>query len=173
MDHILPKSLGGSDEPDNLQGLCWQCNTNKGAGDNTDFRVVSQAYTHRDKSCPFCAGADRPALDANELAFLIADAFPVSEGHLLAIPRRHVVDYFDLYQPERNAIQRLLEHGRRYLLQAHTDVTGFNVGINSGQSAGQTILHCHVHLIPRRTGDVAEPRGGVRWVIPGRSSYRE
>ena len=171
VDHILPKAMGGSDEPDNLQALCWKCNTNKGAGDDADFRRVAEAYAHRDKGCLFCAEADRPVLEANDLAFLIADAFPVTEGHLLAIPRRHVVDYFDMYQPERNAIQRLLEFGRGFLLQAHPDVTGFNVGINAGQSAGQTVLHCHVHLIPRRTGDVAEPRGGVRGVIPVRSSY--
>ena len=172
VDHILPQSQGGTDDPDNLQALCWLCNTNKGAGDDTDFRSVNQSYAHRDKDCVFCVTAGRPALATNELAVLIADGFPVTEGHLLAIPKRHVSDYFDLYQPERNAIQRLLEHGRTHLHQKHSDVTGFNVGINSGQSAGQTIFHCHVHLIPRRAGDVAEPRGGVRGVIPGRGPYQ-
>ena len=153
VDHILPKSVGGSDEPHNLQALCWLCNTNKGAGDDADFRVVAQTYTHRDTSCLFCAGADSAALDANELAFLIpAAAVPASDGQFLAIPRRHVVDYFDLYQPERNAIQRLLEFGRRHLLQAHPYATGCNVGINSGQSVGQTGVHCRVQIFPYQAG---------------------
>ena len=91
---------------------------------------------------------------------------------MLAIPRRHVSDYFDLRQPERNAIQRLLEEGRRRLRERHPEVAGFNVGINAGEAAGQTIFHCHVHLIPRRIGDVDNPRGGVRGVVPGRRGYQ-
>jgi ATP adenylyltransferase len=170
--NIVPQSQGGTDDADNLQALCWLCNTNKGAGDDADLRNVGQSYAHRDKDCVFCVSTDSRALESNALAVLLADAFPVTEGHLLAIPRRHVADYFDLYQPEQNAIQRLLDGGRTHLRQLHPDVTGFNVGINSGESAGQTIFHCHVHLIPRRDGDVAEPRGCVRGVIPGRSSYR-
>jgi ATP adenylyltransferase len=95
---------------------------------------------------------DRAVIAENPLAVLIVDAFPVTEGHLLAIPPRHISDYFDLRQPERNAIQRLLEEGRRRLRERHPVVAGFNVGINAGEAAGQTIFHCHVHLIPRRVG---------------------
>lgn len=91
---------------------------------------------------------------------------------MLAIPRRHVADYFDLHQPERNAIQRLLEDGRlRLLARQQPKVAGFNVGINAGEAAGQTIFHCHVHLIPRSDGDVEHPRGGVRGVVPTKRDY--
>ena len=83
----------------------------------------------------------------------------------------HVADYFDLHQPERNAIQRLLEDGRARLRARHPEIAAFNVGINAGEAAGQTIFHCHIHLIPRRVGDVEHPRGGVRGVIPARQDY--
>jgi diadenosine tetraphosphate (Ap4A) HIT family hydrolase len=91
--------------------------------------------------------------------------------HTLVIPKRHVADYFDLYQPELNAIQALLKEQREKTLAADPAVTGFNVGINTGADAGQTIFHVHVHLIPRRKGDVANPRGGVRGVIPEKQKY--
>jgi len=107
----------------------------------------------------------------NALAVLVEDRFPVTEGHLLAFPRRHVADYFDLRQPELNAIQRLLEEGRIRLRKRHPEIAGFNVGINSGKAAGQTVFHSHVHLIARRIGDVENPRGGVRGVIPDRQDY--
>ena len=123
---------------------------------------------------PLVGSAPQPAekiVAENQLAFLIWDGFPVTEGHLLAIPRRHVADYFELHQPERNAIQRLLDEGRKLLRAKHPEVSGFNVGINCGEAAGQTIFHCHVHLIPRRAGDVANARGGVRGVIAGKQDY--
>ena len=91
--------------------------------------------------------------------------------HLLVIPKRHALDYFHLYQPELNSINRLLESHRQRLLRSDSAITGFNIGMNCGSSAGQTIMHCHVHLIPRRVGDVPEPEGGVRHVIPGRGNY--
>lgn len=170
VDHILPRSQGGSDDPENLQALCWLCNTNKGAGDDTDLRGIRDSYAMRKPDCPFCASSLN-VIAENALAILIEDGFPVTEGHLLAIPRRHVADYFDLHQPERNAIQRLLELGRMQLQKRHPEVAGFNVGINSGEAAGQTIFHCHVHLVPRRVGDVENPRGGVRGVIPAKRDY--
>lgn len=171
VDHIQPKSQGGSDEPGNLQALCWLCNTNKGAGDNADFRGIRYSYAHRSSGCPFCDVADARILDGNDLAVLIEDGFPVTKGHLLAIPRRHVADYFELRQPELNAVQRLLDAGRTRSQQRDPTVAGFNVGINSGEAAGQTVFHCHVHLIPRRAGDVEQPRGGVRAVIPDKGDY--
>jgi len=91
---------------------------------------------------------------------------------MLAIPRRHVADYFDVRQPERNAIQRLLEEERARLHERDPAIAGFNVGINAGEAAGQTVFHCHVHLIPRRVGDVENPRGGVRGVVPGKQDFR-
>ena len=171
VDHIVPRKHGGSDDPSNLQALCWLCNTHKGAGDATDFRGVPESYAARAPGCPFCESGDRQLIAENPLAILILDAFPVTEGHMLTIPRRHVADYFDLHQPERNAIDRLLEAGRARLRERYRDIAGFNVGINSGEAAGQTVFHCHVHLIPRRPGDVDNPRGGVRGVVPGKRDY--
>ena len=168
VDHIKPRAHGGPDDPENLQALCWLCNTNKGAGDDADLRGIRESYAVRAAGCPFCDFNDRPLLGENSLAVLIEDGFPVTQGHLLAIPRRHVADYFDLRNPERNAVQQLLDAGRRLLLARHSDVGGFNIGINAGEAAGQTVFHCHVHLIPRRPGDVADPRGGVRGVVPER-----
>jgi diadenosine tetraphosphate (Ap4A) HIT family hydrolase/5-methylcytosine-specific restriction endonuclease McrA len=170
VDHILPRAVGGLDDADNLQALCWQCNTNKGAGDDADLRGICNSYGEREAGCLFC-NPDRHIVAENPLAILIEDAFPVTPGHLLAIPRRHVADYFDLRQPERNALQRLLDTGRTQSIADDPTVSGFNIGVNAGAAAGQTILHCHVHLIPRRWGDVANPRGGVRGVLPGRQDY--
>ena len=87
------------------------------------------------------------------------------------IPKRHVADYFDLYQPERNAIDQMLQEQLTAILALDSTVTGFNVGINAGKSAGQTVFHVHVHLIPRRDGDVVDPKGGVRGVIPSKQKY--
>jgi ATP adenylyltransferase len=108
------------------------------------------------------------------LEWEVRTGFPVTEGHMLAVPRRHAADYFDLYQPdqpERNAIQRLLEDGRARLRERDAEIAGFNRGINAGEAAGQTIFHCHVHLIPQRVGDVENPRGGGRGVVPARRDY--
>ncbi|MCP5072256.1 MAG: HIT family protein [Rhodobacteraceae bacterium] len=85
--------------------------------------------------------------------------------------KRHVVDYFELFQPELNAINRMVQAQRERLLDGDASVEGFNVGVNSGEIAGQTVFHCHVHLIPRRRGDVENPRGGVRGVVPEKQSY--
>ena len=95
----------------------------------------------------------------------------LNDLHTLIIPKRHVADYFDLYQPELNAIHDLLAQQKQIIMQEDKSVTGFNVGINAGKSAGQTIFHVHVHLIPRRDGDVDQPKGGVRGVIPQKQSY--
>ena len=107
----------------------------------------------------------------NELAVAFRDGFPVTPLHTLVIPKRHVADYFDLYQPELNAINQLLVKIKSELIITDASITGFNIGINSGQSAGQTIFHYHVHLIPRREGDVEDPRGGVRGVIADKQKY--
>jgi diadenosine tetraphosphate (Ap4A) HIT family hydrolase len=107
----------------------------------------------------------------NRLSVAIRDGHPVTGLHTLVIPKRHVVDFFDLFQPERNAVLSLLDEMRLEIQKADPTVTGFNVGANAGKDAGQTVFHCHVHLIGRRSGDVADPRGGVRGVIPDRQSY--
>ncbi len=107
----------------------------------------------------------------NELMVAIRDAFPVTEGHTLLIPKRHVVSPNGLFQPELNAMWELSVKVRAVLSAADPTIAGFNFGSNDGRSAGQTVMHAHFHVIPRREGDVEHPRGGVRGVIPERQSY--
>ncbi len=173
VDHITPRSRGGLDEISNLQALCYSCNAMKRDRDDTDLRAVRAMYEHVDPKCAFCAVRDEATLLQDNLAYALTDAFPVSEGHLLIIPKRHTADYFDLGTAEVRACQRLLGQARSILLREDSTISGFNVGINSGEAAGQTVMHCHIHLIPRRAGDNPAPRGGVRSVIPGRADYRQ
>ena len=171
VDHIIPRNHGGTDDQSNLQALCYSCNAMKRDRDTTDFREVNTSYDYRELGCIFCEMPSERVIVENELAYAILDAFPVTEGHTLIIPKRHVSDFFSLYQPERNAMQRLLEEQRQNILNAESTVTGFNIGNNVGEDAGQTVMHCHTHLIPRRRGDVEEPRGGVRGVIAEKQKY--
>ena len=171
IDHIVPRARGGGDNISNFQALCITCNTNKRDRDDTDFRDILASYETRDQACLFCTIDPSRIVAENELCYAIRDGFPVTPMHTLVIPRRHVADFFDLYQPELNAIHAMLGLQREQILRDDHTVTGFNVGINSGADAGQTIFHVHIHLIPRRNGDVAEPRGGVRGVIPDKQKY--
>jgi len=172
VDHIIPKNHGGSDDISNFQALCFRCNAGKRDSDSTDFRGVLQSYGHRQEGCLFCdLQSSERVLLRNELAVCIADAYPVSEGHSLVIPCRHVADGMELHQPEWNAVTALLKQRRQDLELADASISGFNIGLNSGASAGQTVMHAHWHLIPRRQGDTPDPRGGVRGVIPGKQSY--
>jgi diadenosine tetraphosphate (Ap4A) HIT family hydrolase len=121
-------------------------------------------------SCPFCQpAADRIAFE-QPLVRALWDAFPVSPGHLLVVPRRHVATWFDASEEERATILKALDEAKA-LVDSHHHPDGYNIGINVGQAAGQTVFHLHVHLIPRYSGDVEDPRGGVRHVIPGRGNY--
>ena len=106
----------------------------------------------------------------NDSAAAIADRFPITEGHTLVVPKRHVGSLFDLSEGEQAAIWMLVALVRDKL-KTELAANGFNVGVNDGTAAGQTVMHAHVHVIPRRNGDVIDPRGGVRWVIPDRASY--
>ncbi len=110
--------------------------------------------------CPFCR-PDRPELFTTSHAFALFDKYPVSRGHVLVIPIRHVADYFDLDEAEKAACWALVDRVRDHL-NAEFQPDGFNIGINCGAAAGQTVWHAHIHVIPRYEGDVAEPRGGVR-----------
>jgi diadenosine tetraphosphate (Ap4A) HIT family hydrolase len=118
--------------------------------------------------CPFCLPTD-PILQG-VLVYALYDRFPVTPGHILLIPRRHVADWFETTGEERQALFDLAQQARNMLLRERAP-DGFNLGINVGEAAGQTVGHVHIHLIPRYHGDVANPRGGVRGVIPARQSY--
>jgi diadenosine tetraphosphate (Ap4A) HIT family hydrolase len=124
-----------------------------------------------DEGCPFCDLPSARAVTQNTLAIAVHDAFPATPLHSLVIPRRHATTWFDLYEPERRAVELLLEALRNGIRTVDPHVTGFNIGMNCGEDAGQTIYHAHIHLIPRRRGDVENPTGGVRGVIPGKADY--
>jgi diadenosine tetraphosphate (Ap4A) HIT family hydrolase len=124
------------------------------------------------ETCPFCnVQADR-VLAENDKAIAFYDGYPLAEGHTLVVPRKHVASLFDLNIDEQMGVWRLVAEVRLALVvRFHPD--GFNIGINDGQAAGQTVSHAHVHVIPRHTGDVPDPRGGVRWIIPEKAQYWE
>ncbi len=122
------------------------------------------------KACPFCNPPREQILIEGAQAMVLWDSYPVSPGHALIIPRRHVASLFDSTAMEREEILRLADEARRILDERHAP-DGFNLGINDGAAAGQSVPHLHVHLIPRYRGDVPDPRGGVRWIIRDRASY--
>ncbi|MGA8008222.1 MAG: HIT family protein [Thiomonas sp.] len=121
-----------------------------------------------DPQCPFCQ--DMPMVLHNALCFAVYDRSPVNPGHLLLIPFRHVADWFNCTAQEQRALLGLAATGRA-LLQRERKPDGFNLGVNCGQAAGQSLFHAHLHLIPRYAGDMAAPLGGVRGVIPARQKY--
>ena len=120
------------------------------------------------KECIFCQMKDY--ILENELAYAIYDKYPVGKGHMLFIPKRHVKNFFDITKEEREAIFELIDEGKK-LLDKKYSPDSYNVGINCGEHAGQTIMHVHVHLIPRYIGDMKDPTGGVRGVIPEKMKY--
>jgi diadenosine tetraphosphate (Ap4A) HIT family hydrolase len=122
------------------------------------------------KGCLFCSVPASDILIEQPLAYAKADGYPVSNGHTLIIPRRHVLMFFDTSDEERAAMMKLIDQTKAILDKQHKP-DGYNIGINNGAAAGQTVMHLHIHLIPRYEGDTPDPRGGVRWVIPGRARY--
>jgi ATP adenylyltransferase len=121
--------------------------------------------------CLFCNIEPERVIADNEYAYAIRDGFPVTNLHTLIIPKRHAETYFDMTAEEKLACDELLTRFRNEIVNVDSSVSGFNIGMNAGESAGQTIFHCHIHLIPRRDGDVDQPRGGVRGVIPNKQKY--
>lgn len=121
-------------------------------------------------TCPFCTLPPDRILLADDHALVIRDGFPVSPGHTLVIPRRHVGSFFDITADERASLLRLLDEAK-VALEREFAPQGYNIGINDGAAAGQTVPHLHIHLIPRYTGDREDPRGGVRWVVPEKARY--
>ena len=121
--------------------------------------------------CLFCNIKESGCTHQNDLAYTSYDSYPVSEHHCLIIPKRHVRDYFELSKDELIACDELIKIARNEILTKDQSVKGFNLGTNIGKVSGQSILHCHFHLIPRREGDVENPQGGVRSVIPNKQHY--
>jgi diadenosine tetraphosphate (Ap4A) HIT family hydrolase len=124
---------------------------------------------NENKPCPFC-NVETDKILETEISFAIYDGFPVNEGHALIIPKRHIANYFDLSIDEQKDCIELLNRVKE-IVQEKYNPAGFNVGININEAAGQTVPHVHIHLIPRYEGDVEEPRGGVRGVVPGKKNY--
>ena len=122
------------------------------------------------QDCPFCNIGFAKILAQNDHAIATADGFPVSPGHALVVPRRHVGSLFDLDAADRAGTWLLIDTVRATLM-AERSPDGFNVGVNDGRAAGQTVMHAHIHIIPRYDGDVSNPRGGIRWVIQSKTPY--
>ena len=122
--------------------------------------------------CLFCNSTPPPPPPQNEFAYASYDTYPVSEHHCLIIPKRHVVDYFELSDEELIACNNLIKIIKEDILGKDKTVKAFNIGTNVGKISGQSIMHCHIHLIPRREGDVENPQGGVRSVIPKKQHYK-
>ena len=121
--------------------------------------------------CIFCNEKKNNIVDENDHAYASYDPYPVSKKHCLIVPKRHVKNYFDLSEKEILACNQLIKSMKIKIEEKDKSVKGFNTGTNSGKAAGQSIMHCHIHLIPRREGDVKNPQGGVRSVIPLKQYY--
>ena len=122
--------------------------------------------------CLFCDSKKSGIAHENDLAYASYDSYPVSNHHCLIIPKRHIKDYFDMTNDELIACNDLIQIVKNEILSKDINVKGFNIGTNAGKIAGQSIMHCHIHLIPRREGDVDNPQGGVRSVIPNKQHYK-
>jgi len=125
------------------------------------------------EECLFCNKAKQKIVYSSKLVFVVRDNYPVTKYHSLIIPHRHVSDFFELNDDELFDLNHTLRKERQSLLNLDKEITAFNVGVNAGRDAGQSIMHCHIHLIPRRKGDVNNPRGGVRGVIPSKQKYNK
>ncbi|MEX2191971.1 MAG: HIT domain-containing protein [Nitrosarchaeum sp.] len=169
VDHIIPRNKGGKTEISNLQALCYKCNSQKRDRDNTDFEDWQEKFKIRKSGCIFCK--EQKTLLENELATAFFDKFPVTALHTLIVPKRHAETFFDLIPSEKNHCFDLLDKVKEKLLLKDKTISGFNVGFNSGADSGQTVMHCHIHVIPRRKGDVLDPTGGIRNIIPGKGNY--
>jgi ATP adenylyltransferase len=170
VDHIVPVSRGGRNDPTNYQALCSTCNQNKGNRDSTSFRADRDFYDTRDNACVLCqASESRKLISSNELAVAFGDKYEVTRGHCLVIPKRHVSTFSELTVGEIQQMNLLVKEVQA-LLSKDKKISGFNIGINDGEAAGQTIPHLHMHVIPRRSGDHPQPRGGIRNLL-GPTNY--
>ena len=123
--------------------------------------------------CIFCNRTNCKVISSTKYFFIIRDtSYPVTRHHTLIITNRHIDDFFDLTKDEMSDLDKVLKEQKKELKKLDNEISAFNVGVNIGEDAGQSIMHCHIHLIPRRKGDVEDPRGGVRGVIPEKQKYR-
>lgn len=123
-------------------------------------------------NCPFCLpSVESKIIERLGSVIAIADKHPVTKGHVLVLPIRHIPDFFSMTSEEKSNASKLIQVLRDRIKKSDSTVTGFNIGTNCGKSAGQTIMHAHIHLIPRREGDMPKPKGGVRGVIPDKMGY--
>lgn len=122
--------------------------------------------------CPFCSPADKAQLARNNNVSILWDSFPISPGHALVTPLRHVASWSDLTREEKIALLDGIDTAQQEIEKQHSP-DGYNIGINDGTAAGQTIMHVHLHVIPRYAGDSDDPRGGIRWIVPDKARYWE
>ncbi len=156
--HIKPVSGGGKTIYENLQVLCDKCSASRPDTDDSDFRPGADEGLNTD--CIFCAASKENILIENAYAIAIPDKYPITQGHTLIIPKRHFASYFDSIQVEHDAIYELLKIREKQLLENDPLITGFDIGVNVGEVAGQKVFHCHIHMIPRREKD--SPKWGER-----------
>jgi len=135
-----------------------------------DKQATGQGEEMNSPACPFCSLPQERIVDSNSSGVVIRDGFPVSHGHTLIVSHRHVGSFFELTVDERGDLMILLENAKK-VIDFELQPAGYNIGINDGVSAGRTVPHLHIHLIPRYLGDCADPRGGVRWVLPSHADY--
>ena len=171
VDHIKPRSKGGKTEYENLQTLCSACLRSKSNRDETDFKVESTPEV--DTGCPFCPHKVNPrVVETFDSVVAIKDKYPATLGHMLVIPRRHTPNLFSMTEKERRDADGLMRILQKRILQDDASVTGFNIGMNCGVSAGQRVMHAHIHLIPRRDGDNVKPKEGKRCLIHKKMNYK-
>lgn len=139
--------------------------------DEFNLKTRNNKMDREENECLFCNIPRERIIAENEHAYAIRDGFPVTEYHSLVIPKKHVDEYFGLTDEQLLSCHALLHSLKSEIKTSDGQVEGFNIGMNSGAVAGQTVFHCHIHLIPRRKGDVSNPRGGVRHVIPDKANY--